>query len=590
MKKVILFILINFSASAQNFNYQRSWGTYFGDELFRLKDSKTDKQGNLYLVGAFINGTSTTQPVFSTPNSFQPTFGGGESDGFIAKFNNLGQLTWVTYFGGNEMDIISSIDFDSLSDVYIVGSTQSSNNIASINANQSVLNGISDFFIAKFTPTGILEWSTYYGGTESEGYGLSEIYSGDFTLNRLSLSHDKSNNFYIAGYSDSQNLGTLGTFQPIKNLSAQIIAKFDNDSNHIWTTYYSFNNNYMLAIKATTSALYVRGRINNCNPAFPSDNNYYGSVNGYQPTPLNCSNTFLSKFTSTGQRDWSTYYAESNGTSKKSLETFQDKVYFSGVSSSNLVTTPGAFQESAGLEVPPYLVQFTANGTRDWGTYNGSNLGYPALGANFGADYTTIDESGGIYLCGITMLHSNFATNSAYQTNLIGQTDGYVCKFDNQGQKIWGTYYGGNLFEYDMIMQPSNNNTFFVLGTSSSTTGLTTPNCYQPNISTYDIDNGTPQNIFIAYFTPRPLSSQTFETLNISIYPNPSNGNFTISCKNDFLDNSNLEIYDILGKRLFQQKLLKNETIINLENFSKGIYIAKITKNDTVLNSKISVE
>ena len=94
MKKAILFIFISFSALAQNFNYQRSWGTYFGDERFRLKDSKTDKQGNLYLVGAFINGSSTTQPVFSTPNSHQPTFGGGESDGFIAKFNNLGQLTW----------------------------------------------------------------------------------------------------------------------------------------------------------------------------------------------------------------------------------------------------------------------------------------------------------------------------------------------------------------------------------------------------------------------------------------------------------------------------------------------------------------
>ena len=590
MIKVILIILISFSASAQNINYQRNWGTYFGDERFRLKDSKTDRQGNLYLVGAFINGNSTIQPVFSTPQSLQPNFGGGDSDGFIAKFNNLGQLTWATYFGGSDMDLINGVDFDNSNNVYIVGSTQSVNNIATPGANQLEINGVSDFFIAKFNTIGTLVWSTYYGGTNIEGYGLTEISSGDFNLNRLSISHDKENNFYIAGYSGSQNLGTLGTFQPNRNQTNQIISKFDNNSNHIWTTYYSSNGNYMSALKATTSALYVRGRINNCNPNFPTDNNYYGSSNGYQPTPLNCTNTFLSKFNNSGQRDWSTYYAEYNHTSKKSLDVFQNKVYFSGASFSNLITTPGVFQENAGQEVPPYLVQFTENGTRDWGTYNGSNVGYPASGANYGADYTSIDDLGGIYLSGVTGLRSNFASTGAYQSNLIGQTDGYVCKFNNQGQKIWGTYYGGNSFELDMIMQPSTNNTFFVVGTSTSTTGLTTTDCYQPNISTYDIENGTPLNIFIAYFEPMPLSTSTFDTFNISLYPNPNEGNFIISCNNNILENSNLEIYDILGKQVLSQKLIDKKTVINVEHLSKGIYIAKLTKDDTVLNSKISIK
>lgn len=588
MKKAILFIFISFSALAQNFNFQRSWGTYFGDERFHLKDSKTDKHGNLYLVGAFINGSSTTQPVFTTPNSLQPTFGGGESDGFIAKFNNLGQLTWATYFGGSDTDIISGIDFDSSSNAYIVGSTHSSNNIASPNANQTTLNGISDFFIAKFTPTNILNWSTYYGGTNLEG---DTFYNFNNFENRTFISHDNSNNFYIAGYSHSPNLGTSGTFQQVINQSDQIIAKFDNDSNHIWTTYYSFNSNHMLALKATTSALYVRGRINNCNPSFPSDNNYYGSTNGYQPTPLSCSNTFLSKFSILGQREWSTYYAGNNNASKKSLDVFQDKVYFSGSSFSNLVTTPGVFQESAGQEIPPYLIQFTENCTRDWGTYNGSNLGYPAFGGNYGSDYTSIDESGGIYLSGVTGLHTNFATTDAYQSNLIGQTDGYVCKFDNQGQKVWGTYYGGNLFEYDMNMQPSGNNTFYVLGVSSSTSGLTTTNCYQPEMSTYDIDNGTPQNIFIAYFEPIPLTTKNFNENPILIYPNPTKNQFTISLKNAHFENSTFDFFDMIGKKIMSQKLTNNETIINTTNFSKGIYLVKIISDENkIFYKKLIIE
>lgn len=579
---------MSISASAQNFNYQRSWGTYFGDERFRLKDSKTDKHGNLYLVGAFINGTSTTQPVFSTPNSHQPTFGGGESDGFIAKFNNLGQLTWATYFGGSDKDIVTGIDFDASNNAYIVGSTQSTNNIASINANQTTLNGLSDFFIAKFASNGVLNWSTYYGGNSIESYDLDSPYQ---IGSRLFISHDKSNNFYIAGYSHSPNLGTSGTFQQVKNQSDQIIAKFDNDSNHIWTTYYSFNGNHMLALKATTTSLYVRGQINNCNPAFPSDNNYYGSTNGYQPTPLNCSNTFLSKFSISGQREWSTYYAGVNHTSNKSLETYQDKVYFSGAGLGNLVTTPGVFQESPGLEFPPYLVQFTEDGTRDWGTYCGSNVGYPPIGGSSPVDHVTIDENGGLYLSGTTRLHTNFATTGAYQSNLIDLTDGYVCKFDNQGQKVWGTYYGGNDFEYEMIMQPSGNNTFYVVGTSSSTSGLTTTDCYQPEMSTYDIDNGTPQNIFIAYFEPIPLTTKNFNENPILIYPNPTKNQFTISLKNAHFENSTFDFFDMIGKKIMSQKLTNNETIINTTNFSKGIYLVKIISDENkIFYKKLIIE
>ncbi|WP_395061934.1 SBBP repeat-containing protein, partial [Flavobacterium sp.] len=250
MKKAILLLLISCSVSAQNFNFQRSWGTYFGDERFYLQDSKVDKQGNLYLVGYFLNGTSISTPVFSTSNSYQSTFGGGASDGFIAKFNNLGQLTLATYFGGSDTDIVSGIDIDASNNIYIVGSTSSTTNIATANAYQTAINGLSDFFIARFTPNGILNWSSYYGGTEGEGLDLNWI-SGGINENdtKLYVSHDKANNFYLSGYSDSPNMGTTGTFQPQQGQSNQIIAKFDNNGTNIWTTYHgSINPCYITAM------------------------------------------------------------------------------------------------------------------------------------------------------------------------------------------------------------------------------------------------------------------------------------------------------------------------------------------------------
>lgn len=588
MKTILLFLLMSLAANSQNFNYQRSWGTYFGDERFILRDSKTDRLGNLYIVGFFKNGASSSQPIFTYSNNYQSVFGGGESDGFIAKFNVLGQLTWATYFGGTNTDSISGIDFDATGNLYVVGETQSVNSIATVGSHQPALSGISDFFLAKFSTTGVLAWSTYFGGDSFDGFDTGFLYE---LSTYLVIAHDNANNLYIAGHSMSSGLGTAGTFQPIKEQSNQIITKFNNDGQPIWTTYYSANNNKILALKASTNALYVRGRINNCNPAFPTDNNYYGTANGFQPTALHCNNTFLSKFDVNGLRLWSTYYASSNSTSNNSLGIFQDKVYFSGFSFSNLVTTPGVFQESPGTEAPSYLVQFTASGTRDWGTYCGNNTGFAPFGGSFGSDGVTIDDQGGIYLFGITKLNNNIATAGAYQTTVSGQTDGYICKFDNQGQKIWGTYYGGNLQEFDTKMHNSVGDTFFVVGTTSSNANLTTSNSHQPNISIYNIANGTPKSIYISHFRPIPLSNTDLKTISASVFPNPNDGNFTVKLQVMGEENLSLEIFDVLGKKVKNQTISNMVTNIEANNLAKGVYILKISGgSNKVFNTKLVIQ
>ncbi|WP_395066553.1 T9SS type A sorting domain-containing protein, partial [Flavobacterium sp.] len=344
----------------------------------------------------------------------------------------------------------------------------------------------------------------------------------------------------------------------------------------------SINPCYITAMNATPTALYIRGHVSSCNPGspIPNNENYYGSLNSYQPTALGCISTYLSKFNIDGQREWSTYYGANNISNANSIKTYENKVYFSGNGYGNLITTSGVFQENSFGENPPYLVQFTENNTRNWGTFCGANTGFPANGSS-GADCNlNIDDLGGIYLSGSTALHTNIATSGAYQSDIVGQYNGFVCKFDNQGQKIWGTYYGGNATEYSMITHPYGRDNFYVIGTTTSTTGLTTPNCYQPNLITYDIDNGTPRNIFIAHFKPIPLATETFNQNSFSIYPNPTNGNFTVALKNTTSQNYTLDLFDMIGKKIISQKLNPTQTIITTSNLTKGVYIAKITGNE----------
>ena len=585
MKTIIFLILFSISVSAQNSNYQRSWGTYFGDERFYLQDSKTDKLGNLYIVGVFLNGTSISQPVFSTSNSYQSNFGGGEADGFITKFNSQGQLTWSTYFGGTETDTISGIDIDSENNIYILGATSSTNNISTANASQVNLNGNSDFFIARFTPNGTLTWSTYYGGASDDALSLNFLSSGASDT-RLLISHDKVNNFYIAGYSFDSNLGTAGTFQQNQGISNQLIAKFNNNGVNIWTTYYgSINRSYMKAIHANSNALYIRGYVASCDPGspIPNNENYYGTTNSHQPAAQGCISTYLSKFTIDGQREWSTYYGASNVVGANSIRTYQDNIYISGDGSGGLIATPSTFQQNSLGEVPPYLVQFNNNCTRNWGTFCGSNVGFPTIGGSGSLSNVNIDDFGKIYLSGTTPLHTNISTSNAYQNTLNGQYNGFICKFNNLGQKEWGTYYGGNLRENTMIALPYDNN-FYVVGQTISTTGLTTTNCYQSNLETYDIDNGTPQNIFIAHFEPTPLSVQDFDQQSISIYPNPFQ-EFV------FLENfnqskiSDVSIYDVKGQKVFSEK--QNFQKLDLSNLSDGFYLMKIITDSEIFMEKL---
>lgn len=72
----------------------------------------------------------------------------------------------------------------------------------------------------------------------------------------------------------------------------------------------------------------------------------------------------------------------------------------------------------------------------------------------------------------------------------------------------------------------------------------------------------------------------------ISIFPNPSNGSFTICAKEDM---TSLRICDLLGKIIHNQKI-NNQSTYKVNDLPKGTYILTIfDKNDQETNQKIIV-
>ncbi len=86
----------------------------------------------------------------------------------------------------------------------------------------------------------------------------------------------------------------------------------------------------------------------------------------------------------------------------------------------------------------------------------------------------------------------------------------------------------------------------------------------------------------------RALYIDNQETYEISVYPNPSTGNFNIKTGN--LSNSKMTISDIMGRTILQKQLSLPIETIEFGNAAKGIYFIEIQSSKGVFRKKIEIQ
>jgi hypothetical protein len=126
------------------------YATYLGGSEFDFgRGIAVDLRGQAYVTG------ETESRIFPTKDALQPTFGGGNTDAFIARLSADGRtLRYSTYLGGNGSEGGSGIAVDLQGQVYVTGST-SSTDFPTANALQPGLAGHrSDAFVAKIRNDG----------------------------------------------------------------------------------------------------------------------------------------------------------------------------------------------------------------------------------------------------------------------------------------------------------------------------------------------------------------------------------------------------------------------------------------------------
>ncbi|WP_284650779.1 zinc-dependent metalloprotease [Flavobacterium terrisoli] len=89
------------------------------------------------------------------------------------------------------------------------------------------------------------------------------------------------------------------------------------------------------------------------------------------------------------------------------------------------------------------------------------------------------------------------------------------------------------------------------------------------------------------------LGSEEFSINDLTVYPNPNNGNFTVQYDNPIADETKIEVYDIRGRKIFENSYANqgvfNESI-QLNDAQAGIYLLTVTDGNRKVVKRIAVE
>jgi hypothetical protein len=159
-----------------------------------------DANGNAYITGftesnRFPTTENAAQATSPTPNQDQ---NGSTFHAFVTKLTSSGTTSWSTYLGGTGQDFGIGITLDAGDNVYVTGATGSSN-FPTLDPLQSSNAGASDAFVTRYTSSGVVSFSTYFGGSSHD--------------NASGIAVDGSGHIYVTGFTGSDNFPTQNAAQ-----------------------------------------------------------------------------------------------------------------------------------------------------------------------------------------------------------------------------------------------------------------------------------------------------------------------------------------------------------------------------------------
>src|SRR5713226_7165161 len=384
-------------------------------------------------------------------------------------------LIYSTYLGGGGDDLGSSIAVDSSNNVYVTGTTSSTNfpTLGPAFANNA---GLSDIFVTKINAAGsAIVYSTYIGGS-----GLDR---GD------GIAVDSSGNAYVVGRVDSSSTNfptTNGAFATTYRGGDfdGVLFKLNAQGNTlVYSTFIGGEANDSTEGVAIDSAgnAYITGGTKSF--GFPT------TVSAYQGTIAGDTDAYLAKVNSTGTSLLYSTYLGGTGTDRGTGVAIDSSgnAYIAGFAGSADFPNVNAFQTASGGGFDAFIAKIdtTANGIASlvFSTYLGGSGDDKAYGI-------AIDNTASnVYITGQTS-SNNFPLLNPAQPAPGGSFDAFITKISSTGTKLYATYLGGSGDDRATGIAVNSSGEVYVTGFTSSSNF--------PTVSPLQIANGGGFDTFVA--------------------------------------------------------------------------------------------
>jgi len=565
---VLLIGLYSHSGYSQTPNWQWA-GAGVCSSLIAAGDIATDMSGNSYIVGAFdAGGGFNTNIVFGTYNLLCVDWG-YQYNGYIAKYDPLGNVIWAKMIPGDESDdvYITSVSTDVSGNVFVAGyldgDTVYADSIILTNPNP----GTADMFIVKYDSSGKVIWADIAGGS-GNNYPV-KIHTD--AMGDVFLTGEFAGSSIIFGNDSLYNASAIFLHEP-----EAFIVKYDKNGNVIWAASAGSPDGYSGGLCADNKGnAYVNGYFVESTMIFGSDT----------LTNALSNSVFVAKYDSAGIAVWART-ATGNAWSSGACTDTLGHVYLTGYFSGTNITFDSIILTNASPDSNNiFIAKYDSAGNVLWAVSAGGK------GNNVASGIVT-DAQGNIYLTGSFTGQSIILGNDTlYSINPLKESL-YISKYDTSGHLIWAKIVSGTGSEVANAISMGPDGSPYIGG------------YYQNAIvfGTETLAYAGFQNVFIAKLdTANHIIDTTtgIKPINltspITVYPNPSTGSFYFS---GLTEGSTIEVYDMMGQRLnttspqpLSQGEGLNSRVLDLSGSPAGVYFYRvIDQGETVQQGKLVVE
>jgi hypothetical protein len=380
------------------------WATYFGgSELEEVVRVRTNENDEVVLIGVT---DSEDFPV--TDDAIQPSYGGGDSDGFLAVLSSDGALLYSTYLGGSGSENLADLAIDPLGNIIIVGNTDSTDFPVTPDAYQSEINGLTDAIIIEIEANrGAISYSTFFGGADIDGANELELDGeGHIVLTGTTSSDDfpTSDNAIRRRVEDDGQDSFVAKFQ--RNGELQFSTLLGGDD---------FDQCLGLGVDSS-NIIHIVGR--SWSIDFPTTSDaLQESFSAAAPSEAEVDG-FYTKISSEGELLYSTYYGASGWDSLFQVGFHEENAVIMGFVDSDEFTMVNAFQGDFMGVIDGVLLVIDADGEVQLSSYlGGTNMDHPR---------GLIVTDGKVHLVGDSNSPDFYTTDDAFQGANRGGMDGFI--------------------------------------------------------------------------------------------------------------------------------------------------------------------